>query len=311
MEKRMGFMQLSFAWIFALIVGAFILFLSIYIAIKFSGIEEKKQDVVVSKELGILLNPLESGFEQARTAKIELQKKTRIQNRCEKEEPFGRQVISVSEETFGKWSANGSEAGFLNKYIFSDKLLEGNNFYLFSMQFEFPFKIADLIVMTSADKIYCFVDAPEEVQEKIRGLKLDNVLNKSAGSQCPHGSKKVCFSGNCDITINKNLGKVTKRNEDSVEFYGDALMYSAIFSDNEIYECQFKRLMQRTKQLASLYNQKATFINRYGCSTNLPLASLINLADNFENSRDLSGALLGVVDEIKTRNEENQACRLW
>ena len=205
-KTRQGFLELSFAWIFALVVGGFILFLSIYIAIKFSESGGALQDVMVSKELGVLTSPLESGFEESQTIKIELAKNTRIGNRCENEETFGRQVIGVNEETFGKWSANGSEAGFLNKYIFSENYTEGKNFYIFSSQFMFPFKVADLMVLMSTEKIYCFIDAPQEVQDKMFYLKLKNVLNKSSSSQCPPESLKVCYSGNCDIRIMRNVG---------------------------------------------------------------------------------------------------------
>ena len=70
----------------------------------------------------------------------------------------------------------------------------------------FPFKVADLMVLMSTEKIYCFIDAPQEVQDKMFYLKLKNVLNKSSSSQCPPESLKVCYSGNCDIRIMRNVG---------------------------------------------------------------------------------------------------------
>ncbi len=314
MKNKRGFLELSFAWIFALVVGGFILFLSIYIAIKISGPGEALQDVIVSKELGVLLNPLESGFEESQTIKIELQKNTRIGNRCENEGSFGRQVIGVNEETFGKWSANGSEAGFLNKYIFSENYTEGKNFYIFSSQFMFPFKVADLMVLMSTEKIYCFIDAPQEVQDKMFYLKLKNVVNKSASSQCPPESVTVCYSGNCDIRIMRNVGsesgQVAKKGKEPVTYDGEALMYAAIFSDPEIYECQLKRLMQRTKQLASLYNQKAAFVTRYGCNSNLQLASLISSIGGYTKSQNIL-SMVTLVNNIKTSNDNNRVCRLW
>ncbi len=51
--------QISFAWLFAIIVGAFILFLAIYAAVKVINIGESATSAITGKEISILLNPLE------------------------------------------------------------------------------------------------------------------------------------------------------------------------------------------------------------------------------------------------------------
>jgi hypothetical protein len=43
-------------------------------------------------------------------------------------------------------------------------------FYVFSTPFEMPFKIADLIYITSTKDKYCFISPPEDIEEELEGL---------------------------------------------------------------------------------------------------------------------------------------------
>ncbi|MBU0958556.1 MAG: hypothetical protein KKB31_01295 [Nanoarchaeota archaeon] len=314
MGKR-GFLQMSFAWIFALVIGAFILFLAFFIAGKLMGTEQKVQDAIVSKEIGILLSPLEIGFESGKTTYLELPKRTRINAECTKEEPFGKQHIDVSEETLGSWSDTYTDLAFSNKYIFTKESVEGKKFYLFDLPFYFPYKVADVIVITSIEDQYCFIDPPQEVKDRMRNLRLENVHNASMPSQCPAGSKIVCFTGSCNINVRVNLddysGEIVKVGEGVFKVYGESLMYAAIFSDRQTYECQLKRLMQRTEKLGEIYNEKSIFINRQGCDSSPGLFPLITLASSFNNSVDLNFNLIDTMNDAKYINDRNPRCALW
>ena len=103
---------------------------------------------------------------------------------------------------------------------------------------------------------------------------------------------------------------MSKRGE-NVYFESDALMYAAIFSDKGIYECQLKRLMQRTEQLTLLYKDKANFVSRTGCNSNLnqDLIQLNNLVKNLDDSTELA-AISNVVEDIEDKNDYAQ-CRIW
>ena len=72
----------------------------------------------------------------------------------------------MAQKDFNKWGDVSVDVGFENKYIFSDREVEGKKFYVFSKPFEFPFKVTDLIYMTSSLKKYCFVNAPEDIEEE-------------------------------------------------------------------------------------------------------------------------------------------------
>ncbi|MBU2053008.1 MAG: hypothetical protein ABIJ14_02430 [Nanoarchaeota archaeon] len=304
MEK--GYLQISFAWIFAIIVGVVILFLAIFASTKIIDTEQVTQDAKTGKEIGILLNPLETSFETGKTTSLTLPIETRIYNKCNNEGNFGRQIIQISQKSFGKWTETDVDIGFSNKYIFSERYAEGKKFYLFSKPFDFPFKVADLIYLTSSQIDYCFSGTPENIEEEISDLGQENLFTEN----CPKESISVCFSSgrDCDVEVNYEMEYVRK-GADTMYFEGDVLMYAAIFSDKAVYECQVKRLMQRVDNLALLYKDKAAFVSEAGCNSNLDLVGLSNNANKLTSSASL-GQMNNLVEEIKDKNYLAD-CRLW
>ena len=305
MNKR-GF-EFSFTWLFAMIVGMTILFLAIYAATRITQTQETIIDASTAKEIGILLNPLETGFESAKTTSLILPKETRIYNKCNNNGNFGRQVISLSQKSFNKWTDTDIDVGFSNKYIFSDGFVEGKKFYIFSKPFEFPFKISDVIYITSSDKKYCFDDAPDEIKDELFSLGQENIYLED----CPEGSIKVCFSGRCDIEVDYASKHVEKEDE-RMQFANDALMYAAIFSEPEIYECQLKRLMQREVSLIDLYNEKAEIVSAKGCNSDVKkeLSVLSGMISGIGSSENINTAVVSMVLDIKNKNDIS-LCKLW
>ncbi|MBR9701637.1 hypothetical protein GOV13_01820 [Candidatus Pacearchaeota archaeon] len=304
--NRRAYLQISFAWVFALLVGAVILFLAIFASTKLINTEQTTQDAKTGKEIGILLNPLETSFESGKTTSLTLPIETRIYNKCNNQGNFGRQIIQISQKSFDKWTETDIDVGFSNKYIFSDRYVEGKKVYLFSKPFDFPFKVTDLVYMTSSLDHYCFSDAPEDVYEEISDLGQENLFTKD----CPDNDIHVCFGsgGNCDVVVNYEQEYV-KKGADTMYFEGDALMYGAIFSEKNVYECQVKRLMQRIENLALLYQDKAAFVSAVDCNSNLDLEGLGNSANILSNSASL-GQMNNLVEDIKQKNDL-AGCRLW
>ncbi|MFH1608231.1 MAG: hypothetical protein ABIA78_03790 [archaeon] len=299
-----AYLQISFAWLFAIIVGAFILFLAIFFVVKLVDTEQTTISAKTGKNIGVLLNPLEIGFETAKTTSMSLPAETRILNKCDNSGAFGRQIIQVDQKSFGKWSETDVDISFSNKYIFSERYTEGKDFYFFSKPFEFPFKVADLIYMTSASDVYCFIDATEEIRDELTLLDQKNILV----GNCNEEHIGVCFGGACDVKVNYN-SKYVQKGKDKMYFESDALMYAAIFSDRDVYECQLKRLMQRISNLALLYNNKAGFISGK-CDTNLDLQLLSSSAVSLGNSVGLN-QIVGVIEDVREDNGNLGDCKLW
>lgn len=316
---KRGALQFSFSWLFAIIVGAIILFGAIYLSTKIIGSGETEISTKTAKQLGILLNPLESSFETATATSFSVPSVIRIYNRCDyglETGYFGKQLISVATGNLKKGFSMGLNVSFANKYIFSEDPLEGKKFFLFSKPLEMPFKVADLIYLTSASKDYCFENlyADSDLYTEIESLNSSNphlILEN-----CPEESIKVCFGGgeDCDINVDGfnnaegSQGSVEK-NDESVNYVGDALMMAAIFSTKEVYECQLTRVVQRIKQLSLIYMEKEQLIKSTGCNSNLG-QDLSNLARvSYKDSKDIF-TISRMSDEIYKKNSEAM-CKLW
>ena len=103
---------------------------------------------------------------------------------------------------------------------------------------------------------------------------------------------------------------MTKDGE-TVNYFGDGLLYAAIISDPEIYECQLKRLTKRASELALLYKAKSEILSSKACSSNLEvdLAAYSIEAALFEDSSEL-GILTDLSDSLGRRNEL-LSCKLF
>ena len=302
-------LQVAFSWLFAIIVGGFILFLAVFAAYKLMSTEQGALDARTGKEIGILLNPLETGFESAKTSSITFPVNTRIFNKCNHRGNFGRHLIQVSQRSFNKWTETEIDVGFSNKYIFSGVPVEGKKFYLFSKPFEFPFKVSDVIYMTSAQEDFCFIAPPDPIEREIGNIDPGNLFVDN----CTEDMTNVCFvrGEGCDVYVDYNLEFVEKEGE-KVFFKGDALMYAAIFGEPNLYDCQVGRLMKKVAILAGIYKDKENFVARVGCDSNIEneLLGLGTLANQVNNSGGL-GPVKFLADEINEKNSANSACRLW
>ncbi|MEX0920165.1 MAG: hypothetical protein WDZ69_01115 [Candidatus Pacearchaeota archaeon] len=322
MRNNHGF-QMSFAWLFAIIAGGFILFLAIYGVAQIVDTSNDVSDARAGAEIGVLLNPLETGFESGQVNFLTMPLETIIHNRCSSSGTFGEQRVRVSQKTRGSWSETNLSSRFENKYIFSEGDVEGRNFFLFSKPFNFPFKISDVIYMTSADENYCFSgfdgDAEEDIRKELSDLKKGNENwnvfiegGDTGDEECPAESINVCFGGssevNCDVNVRYGRSEVQK-DSGTMYFAEDALMYAAIFSEPSIYECQVERLMKRADELSTIYNQKESFLSSQGCTSNNDILQLRNAFREVQTSKDL----LNIKALVRNVDDENSGarCKLW
>lgn len=312
LDKK-GF-QISFAWLFAIIVGGFIIFLAIFASVKLINTNQEISSVETSREIEVLTNVLETGFESSKTVSFEIPLETRIKNNCQKPsnfEPFGTQGIQLAQKSLNRWSEVGIEIVFRNRYIFSEDITEGKKFYMFSKSFDFPFEVSNVIYLTSAENAYCFIGLEEDsdIEREVSNLNQGNLFVRD----CPSSSINVCFGGfgsTCDIKVNLAQEYVEKSESGRVYFETTALMYGAIFSDKRIYECQVQRLMQRLSALANTYDEKESLLSeKQNCPRAREVLKLSVVANSLIDSGDLINVekIMGDIDKINSR----AVCKLW
>lgn len=304
-REKEGFLEIPFSWLFAIIIGAIVIFFAIYVAVKLINAGGEASSAKTGGEISVLLNPLETSFGEESSTVLSISVESRLSNKCSSLGDFGTQQIIVSQKSGGKWQENDVGPSSQNKYIFSDNVTQGKNFYLFSKPFELPFKVSDLIYLTSTNQNYCFIGAGDDINSELAGLNQGNLFT----SNCPSGSIKVCFdsSPGCDIEVNKNL-KTVEKNGNTVYFETDALMYGAIFSDPAIYECQIQRLMKRLRELSMVYNDKEA-VTSSKCPVEVNLLGLADAAMLAQSSADLLNVKM-TADDVYYQNRL-AVCKLW
>lgn len=315
-EDKKGF-EMSFAWLFAIIAGIAILFIAIYATSQFIKTRRTEIDVQTTAKLSILLDPLETSLEEGKSSLLSFNSETRIHNdKCYTYGNFGEQSIgiSVSSGVGEKWQLPSYGKPQKNKYIFSDSLEENKEFSVFSKPFKMPFKISDLIIFSGQE--YCLVQSPGEIKDELESLNIKNVNFTNIKSECHENSKKICFgqSAGCDIAVygdnyDFSSGYVSKEGENM--YYVDSLVYTALFSSPEVYECNVKRLMLRLANLCLVYKDKIKILEKKDCSSLLDrdLIELSNLASSLNSSR----SLLLVQEKAQEIGQINEAaeCKLY
>ncbi len=323
--------EMPFNWIFAIIAGAIILFLGIYITTKLINTSNYDYNTQSAERLVLLLDPLEAGLASGTSELIEFKKQTEVFCECQdwKNPPFGGQSLSFSEKILGnEFSEKGGEIPIKNKYVFMENSIKSKKLNVISKTFFMPFKISDLIIIFSGD--YYFYQAPNEIKEDINSLNLKNIyfiedLNEFESSEgtlvcfssninsfydsCNIMIKGECLGGNCEHLYER--GKVIKNNQELSYF--NNLIYGAIFSSKEIYECNLKRLIKRFIELKEIYLNKLDLIQRLGCGAEIRinLQILENSVENFNDSNDL----ITLFEHSKKIDQMNQntisGCKLY
>lgn len=314
MKNKKGF-EFSFAWIFAVIIGACIIFLAIYGVSKLITGERETESAITTKQLTIIFEPMETGLtETKKTAPVEFRDVTRLHNTCLNTGNFGNQIFSTETKSgIGeKWHESQIEIEVPNKYVFSSSLEEGKKFYFFSKPFMLPWKISELIFITA--NTYCFRNAPEEVEDDVKKFENIHLTN------CTSKDIEVCFgSGECDISVSGqcfgigceskyDYGTITKNSESM--YYVGSLLYGGIFSPVSVYECNVGRLMKRLREQSMLLGEEADFLSvKCGTMPSIGLISLRAAAENLQDSADLK-LVKENADEADNQNVYAR-CKLW
>lgn len=321
--NRKGF-EFSFAWFFAIIVGASILFMTIYMLTNIIDTGEETSATLLGQKINVLLNPLEISVQEGKVNYFSISPETRIYPECSSKNIFGSQKILTSQFKTNSWSEKNGEGEFYNKYIFSEEYVEGRKFYIFSKPFKPMFKVNDFMMLIPEDREYCFKEAPEDIKEY---LELLNTTFMKIGDaeeeymQCSEDSIEVCFGGgNCEIEVDINSfggGKIIK-DSDEIEsgemyFIGDeennAMIFAGIFSSPEIYECQVERTMKRLGLLSNLYEGKINLVDSVGCNSNVDFGPLVEAIQKYEDSKDIA-RISDLIAEINEKTIDAR-CKIW
>lgn len=322
MENKKG-LEMSFVWIFAIVIGSMIIVLAVYFAVRFINTEQMGVNTQTAREFANLFDPLQTSIEESRVPyPLELITETRVFTSCNNNGDFGKSIIQLAERSAFReheFSEPGGDISLINQYIFSENQIEGKKFYFFVKSIRMPFKLADLM-MVYTDK-YCFVGAPSEIETEIANLggESHNLIVKESSDKCGN-AVIVCFNNfnneECQVNVvcstsNCESGEVKKSNKRL--YFTQGLMYGAIFSSPENYKCNVQRIAKRLAYLSKLYADKAAFVSARGCETGLfgDMMTLKEMAEDYEDLEDLA-VINNYAIQIQSKNEpSNLICQLF
>ncbi len=322
-KKDKKAIAMSFNWIFAIIIGASILFLAIFGAVRFLGTGQQTVNTRAAAQLTSIFDPLETGLASRESNKIFFAKDVKIDFTCEEKDnqPFGRQTIIYSEKSFGKYGKESIPVEIVKDYVFAEDIVEGRELYYFSKPFYMPYKIADLMMLSFEN--YCIYKSPKEIQQAL-GQEQENIQYSDDFYNCTEASIKVCFEDKegCDIKVigmcsgfdcnsEYDYGMVVKKNKQL--YYDGNLLYGAIFSSPDIYECNVKRLIGKFNELGLIYLDKISIIEEKGCSSNIrnELNTMLTVSKTISSSKDIP-LLLPYSKSINQANMATKSgCRLY
>lgn len=272
-------LEFGFVWIFSIIAGVSILLLSIYGATQIGETQRFETDASVAKKLTIITDPLEAGFTSATFGTISFNAETRVRNLCNAIGFGANDIAAATKSGFGsEWLDYSAATTVREKYIFGHEEDSGETFYVLSKAFNFPYKIADYVVLMTDQRAYCFIDAPKSIREELEALRMPVIGFDNCTFAGDVEVLDVCFGGGtCDIVVEPGCdsctdvygsGLVRYPNGRSSQYAG-SLLYPAIFSDKITYECDVQRLLYRGGTTAKILARKADLMNARGCSTNL------------------------------------------
>lgn len=320
MNNKKG--DFNFVLLFAIIAGTAFLILAIFFAVKFGSTIKSGSDVQLAKSIDSFAGQLQAGFASSLTGKISLPKKSQIYPACYNEDGFGYNMLAViSESDFLKQvPPTPIEIKITDKYIFSQPDF-GKEFYTFSKKFELGFPVGDLLFISTSE--YCLVNPPERIKKEVMALDLKTLrVSDSINNTCSEDAPRICFGYNddCNMTISGNCfqsycqdefetGTVAK-DQDTLA-YVDSLIYGAIFSEKDLYDCNVKRLLFRTSKIAQVYSDKIDLMQTRGCNSLLKpdLLTLSSTAEDADSS-DLQN-LFAFGKNLAEEEELERSCGLW
>jgi len=296
--------QMEFGWLFSLIIGAVIIFLAIFFAGKIFTTGTHLSDVETLRTFDILLNPFSSVGSIASltlSKSIEMPYNTELNLSCF---PSGTQegqrlsLRTIDKKTTGDWVSYNIK----NKYIFGNTSIQGKTFWTFSKPFEFPWRVDDLIYIISEN--YCFIDngMPSSIKKELSMINASVIQIVSNQDDCEEAIT-VCFSG-CsgqDVIVNYGDQTVAKDRQHTMIFADDASMYAAIFSNNQLYNCNIQRLLTRLQGQIGIYKAWAMELNREGCENQL----LIDRLNAFNAGTSLNPYIISRAGSVKEADSYN------
>ena len=236
--------EITFNWIFVIIAGSVLLMFFIYFAWQQIGLFNEIGIKEITNNINNEIDAFSIGISSNKI--VELPKDISFSFKC------GEVVYKTeSKDTLHLVYSNGK---------LKDK------FNLWTNAWIFPFKIDNLYYASELNKRFIILgddgfafNLPEKFQ-KLNSLNQD-VRKDDVIVDFTKGNYNFRFKDNKVLAVDKEKSLVTFYPENKKEeFYSEAMIYGAMFSDYEEYTCLKKKALERLGIMSELYKKKANLL---------------------------------------------------
>jgi len=283
----------QFAWIFSIIVGAVVLFLAFFFVTQYSKqVERPTKQITIASGINILLEPFSAigSLAEIRAEPIELPAGIYVEFNCNAVKDYSE--IKAREKGHRRFDLTEK---VYDKYIFA-KTIETkarSKFFAFSLPIKIPFYVATATVIVADD--YCLASLPNNDYKESLQEVYDSIEDK--------------VDIELDFSCSENLLEGKQ--------YIDGLILAAVFSEDDVYNCNLERILSRAIRIAGIYKEKAMLMQQKGCSVGNVISALdnyINAAKNFKanmNEQNLN-SFYSAIEQLKNANGNlKKECRLF
>jgi len=285
--------EITFSWIFAIIAGTLIFLFFVGFAAENMDLFGKLTAMRVSEEMNSAFTGLKTGLV---STSLSFNKEVKLQFKC----------IGEKKEKLIVGYRSGKN--LYDNLVFSPEELNGNEFLLMTKSWNVPYKVDNFIFISDKNRKF-FLDGdvpdglidnlPDDFKVLFNTLKgnANKIVNfVSSGSKCDN-----TVNGN-EININYQkdssdnfygtiCGKDSKGTSWALDFYGDAMIYAAIFGDQ--FDCLYPLMEEKFKIMRDVYLQKISSIT--GCDKGGLQSAITNM--------DTINKIQTYFDSIDTKNK--------
>jgi hypothetical protein len=291
----------QFAWIFSVIVGAIILFLTFFFLSQYAKqVEKPTRQITIASGLNLLLEPFSaiSNIAEVRAEILEIPKDYYIEIGCERN--YNTIKARKIEEKYFEISEK-----VLDKYIFSKPFNSKKNkkFIVYSVPIEIPFHVGNAIIIVTNET--CLADLPYKKSD------LENTLAELEEIVKEEKIPKINFSCRDENRYNAKNGYGNMAGK----YWIRSMVSAAVFSDKDLYDCNLNRILDRAIRIAELLEKKAQIASQYGCNYGNIMRILEEYkenAENFKKNRDNLGSFYTSIKKLEDANRNlNIECKLF
>lgn len=275
-RKYVRGIEIQFNWIFSIIAGALILSFFIMVAQKQYSLSTQKSEIIT-------VNNLETAFS------IVLKNPNTIQS----VEMPSELSFFCTDECFCTYKYGNAELPFFEKIIFTDKK-QKDRIFLWNLNFEKPFRVSSFIILINDNTKHYLVynkDNEKEADDIIKKLptelKIEKIAEGFVNSVKYSGEKtRFIFLKTEPSTISNSFnGKdvdAVKLESETASYYDvqngrflstgssfysseDNSLFAVMFSSQQVYNCQMKKLFSRLSSVSNIYSKRSDNLTTQKC----------------------------------------------